>query len=60
MLQNILKTSMEEFPMDATDALAAAVCHHFSGGKVAVSTDAKGKKTSGWAAFLKQNPERRA
>lgn len=60
MLQSILKTSMEEFPMDATDALAAAVCHHFSGGKTPTASGGTGKKASGWAAFLKQNPERRA
>lgn len=59
MLQSVLKTSMEDFPMDATDALAAAVCHHFSTGRVtATSKGAGGKKPSGWAAFLKQNPDR--
>ncbi|MCF8256858.1 MAG: crossover junction endodeoxyribonuclease RuvC [Flavobacteriales bacterium] len=60
MLQSILKTSMEEFPMDATDALAAAVCHHFSAGRAGIPTaGAGGKKASGWAAFLKQNPDRK-
>lgn len=61
MLQSILKTPMDDFPIDATDALAAAVCHHFSAGRMPVQPGgAGGKKASGWAAFLKQNPDRKA
>ncbi len=62
MLQSILKVSMDDFAMDATDALAAAVCHHFTSGKSTAvrSSGAGGKKVSGWAAFLKQNPDRKA
>ena len=37
--------------LDATDALAVAVCHHFQNGQVE-------KKTQGWAGFLKDNPDR--
>lgn len=60
MLQSILRTSLDDFPMDATDALAAAVCHHFSHGRMPQATGrAGGKKVSGWAAFLKQNPDRK-
>ena len=54
MLQNLL--SLKEFPtkyLDASDGLAVAVCHHFNSGNV--SPD---KNYTGWASFLKQNPER--
>ena len=55
MLENILKTRFSERYFDATDALAAAVCHWYqckgSGLKTA-------KSFSGWKAFLKENPGR--
>lgn len=53
MLQTIL--NFKELPkyLDATDGLAAAVCHHFNGGK----DDAK-KSYSGWAAYVKGNPDK--
>lgn len=52
MLENILKRSFQEKYFDATDALAAAVCHWFQS-----SGPAKGQKTyNGWAAFAKDNP----
>ena len=53
MLKSLL--NIKEMPkhLDATDGLAAAVCHHFqrnpSGG---------GKSYTGWGAFLKDNPEK--
>ena len=54
MLENILNTRFQEKYYDATDALAAAVCHYFQG-KVSV----KGQKSyTGWGAFVKDNPER--
>lgn len=55
MLQTLLR--FEEMPkyLDATDGLAAAVCHHFSKG-IGENNKAKGK---GWQAFLSQNPERK-
>jgi crossover junction endodeoxyribonuclease RuvC len=54
MLQNLLK--LTEFPtkyLDASDGLAVAVCHHFNSGSFV-----REKSYSGWASFLKQNPER--
>ncbi len=54
MLQNLL--NLKEFPtkyLDASDGLAVAVCHHFNSGN---SID--DKKYTGWASFLKQNPDR--
>ncbi|MBK9336028.1 MAG: crossover junction endodeoxyribonuclease RuvC [Lewinellaceae bacterium] len=54
MLENILKRKFQEKYFDATDALAAAVCHWFQ-----ASGPAKGQKSySGWGAFLKDNPDK--
>jgi crossover junction endodeoxyribonuclease RuvC len=55
MLLSIL--SLRELPSstDATDAVAVAVCHHFSG------TGGLGRssaKTRDWGSFLRNNPER--
>jgi crossover junction endodeoxyribonuclease RuvC len=57
MLDNILKTKLNEKYFDATDALAAAVCHWYqSNSPVAGISNAKsGNK---WASFLKNNPDR--
>lgn len=56
MLQQILKIkdSALEY-MDASDALAVAVCHHYQDNPALRSTD---KKVKGWEAFLAQNPDR--
>lgn len=53
MLQSLLK--IKELPknLDATDGLAAAVCHHFNGGK-----QNKGKSYGSWASFVNQNASR--
>ena len=53
MLQSLLK--IKELPqnLDATDGLAAAVCHFYNSGNVTV-----GKNYTGWAAFVKQNGKR--
>lgn len=53
MLQNLLKIKEMKGPLDATDGLAAAVCHHFSSSGP-VSTG--GHKD--WGDFLKKNPDR--
>jgi crossover junction endodeoxyribonuclease RuvC len=39
--------------LDATDGLAAAVCHYFQGGVKSTSST-----YSGWGAFIKDNPKR--
>jgi len=53
MLQTLLK--LKELPknLDATDGLAAAVCHFYNEGKLEV-----GKSYSGWDSFVKQNQGR--
>lgn len=45
--------SMKEMPklLDASDALAVAVCHHYQNGMVK-------SKSKSWGSFLKDNPER--
>ncbi len=55
MLENILKVKLKEYPLDATDALATAICHYYQqksplGGQ---------KKYSDWGSFLKDNPNRK-
>ena len=50
MLQNVLNLNALPKNLDATDGLAAAVCHFYNEGKVEV-----GKSYSGWSAFVKQN-----
>ena len=51
MLQNLL--SIKDMPkhLDATDGLAAAVCHYFQ-----KTSTIKKKNYSGWKAFLAENP----
>lgn len=48
--------SIKELPklLDASDALAVAVCHHYSKGIAASNR----KKVASWGAFLKENPKR--
>jgi crossover junction endodeoxyribonuclease RuvC len=56
MLKALL--SIKEMPkhLDASDGLAAAVCHYFQNGK----TETSGKSYSGWDSFVKNNPGRKA
>lgn len=56
MLENILNRKLGEKQLDATDALAAAVCHWFQSSRGLPGQ----KQHKGWGAFLKENPERRA
>jgi len=57
MLHNLLKFDNTEGYLDATDALAAAVCHYFQNSKTQNGTK---KSYSGWDTFLKDNPKRKA
>ncbi|MCB0430398.1 MAG: crossover junction endodeoxyribonuclease RuvC [Flavobacteriales bacterium] len=54
MLQSILKIRKMPGNLDATDGLAAALCHHYQ------RTHTRGADggVSGWSAFLKKNPGR--
>jgi crossover junction endodeoxyribonuclease RuvC len=53
MLQSMLKLKTLPKNLDATDGLAAAVCHFYNLGKPTI-----GKSYSGWDAFVKQNEKR--
>jgi len=53
MLQSLLELKILPKNLDATDGLAAAVCHFYNLGKVQT-----GKNYTGWSAFVKQNESR--
>lgn len=53
MLKSLLDLKTLPKNLDATDGLAAAVCHFYNAGKVV-----GGKNYSGWASFVKQNKKR--
>jgi len=53
MLQNLLKIKTLPKNLDATDGLAAAVCHFYNSGKIT-----SGKNYSSWGAFVKKNSDR--
>ncbi|WP_166966920.1 crossover junction endodeoxyribonuclease RuvC [Yeosuana marina] len=53
MLQSLLALKTLPKNLDATDGLAAAVCHFYNSGKVV-----SGKSYTGWSAFVKQNESR--
>jgi crossover junction endodeoxyribonuclease RuvC len=55
MLQEILQVRREIKHYDASDALAAAVCHHFQNSVLKKSVSSKAK---GWEDFIRQNPKR--
>jgi crossover junction endodeoxyribonuclease RuvC len=55
MIQRLLKIETADIPekLDATDGLAAAVCHFYQ-----TSNPLLGTKTNSWKSFLTQNPDR--
>jgi crossover junction endodeoxyribonuclease RuvC len=53
MLQRLLAIQESPESLDATDGLAAAVCHYFQKGRPEMSA-----KVSGWKGFLAANPGR--
>ena len=54
MLNHMLNFKIDEHYLDATDALAAAVCHQHQLKNGALN----GLKTNSWKKFLKENPGR--
>ena len=54
MIKSIIKDDIKFKHLDASDALATALCHYFQ----MKSPMAAGKKVSGWGAFAKANPGR--
>ena len=56
MVKSITQYKEDPNYLDATDALAVAICHHFQG-----NAQVGNKKSySGWGSFLKDNPGRKA
>jgi len=53
MLQNLLKLTSLPTNLDATDGLAAAVCHFYN-----MDNPISDEKYTGWAAFVKKNPNK--
>ena len=53
MLKSLLDIKKMPKHLDATDGLAAAVCHNFQNNIIE-----KGKSYTGWKAFIKDNPQR--
>jgi crossover junction endodeoxyribonuclease RuvC len=54
MLETILHIKLDAHSLDATDALAAAVCHHFQSSSPLAGIG----KSKGWADFIKNNPNK--
>tara|TARA_B100002003_G_scaffold241848_1_gene264056 strand:+ start:1385 stop:1936 length:552 start_codon:yes stop_codon:yes gene_type:complete len=53
MLKSLLDIKKMPKHLDATDGLAAAVCHNFQNNIIE-----EGKSYTGWKAFIKDNPQR--
>ncbi len=53
MLQSTLGLKQLPKNLDATDGLAAAVCHHYNQGRIT-----KDQHYTGWEAFVNQNPKK--
>jgi crossover junction endodeoxyribonuclease RuvC len=53
MLRQILQIRQEIEHLDASDALAVAICHHFQGHRFQTE-----KRINGWQAFIAKNPDR--
>lgn len=56
MMEQELKIDLSDQILDATDALATAICHYYQ----TRNTFGKGKNYKGWDDFLKNNPGRGA
>ncbi len=57
MLSQILRHDVRHAPLDATDALGVALCHHFQkGSKAGIGKTGNYK---GWKGFLAENPNRK-
>ncbi len=55
MVERLLKIKIVKSYLDATDALAAALCHYYQG----VHSFGGNKKFKDWAAYVKNNPQKK-
>jgi crossover junction endodeoxyribonuclease RuvC len=53
MLMNILKFKLTEIKLDATDGLAAALCHFYQ-----TNNPTQEKAYNSWKDFMNKNPKR--
>jgi len=53
MLRSLLSKKVQIEQLDATDALAVAVCHYYQNGR-----QNQDSKYSGWKAYLSKNPDK--
>jgi crossover junction endodeoxyribonuclease RuvC len=53
MLMNILKFNLTEIKLDATDGLAAALCHFYQ-----TNNPVQEKGYNSWKDFMNKNPKR--
>ncbi len=53
MLKNMVAVELKEYYLDATDALAAAICHHYQS-----RLGGGGKKYGSWKSFVQANSNR--
>ena len=58
MLQHLVNLPDKPKYFDATDALAVAICHHFSDGIPVTKTPSRKKSLSNWEKFMNDNPGR--
>ncbi|MBM3441964.1 MAG: crossover junction endodeoxyribonuclease RuvC [Bacteroidetes bacterium] len=58
MLQHTLGFRAELPRLDASDALAVAVCHHYAKSAPVMKRTKKAGVKGGWEAFIRQNPGR--
>ncbi len=63
MLGHTLNITEDVRFMDATDAVAVALCHHYQGRTIALTKETKPKtlakkNTNNWASFIAMNPDR--
>ena len=56
MLQHLVNLPDKPKYFDATDALAVAICHHFSDGIPVTKTPSRKKSLSNWEKFMNDNP----
>lgn len=61
MLQRITKLEDRPAVFDASDALAVAICHHFTSQRpyaASATPNKRSRSKAGWDQFIQQNPER--
>jgi crossover junction endodeoxyribonuclease RuvC len=54
MVERLVNVSLDDYSLDATDALATAICHHLQGSSKVQKSG--GRKS--WSSFISENPDR--